>query len=253
MDYAAHYERLIARARGRVLTGYKERHHVLPKCMGGGNEPSNLVDLTPEEHYVAHQLLVKMHPSVNGLVLSAIRMARQCTSNKAYGWLRRRYAKWRTGRAATADTRVRMSLGQTGRKHKQETKDKIRAANLRNGNMPRMTDERRRELAAKTRGIKRAPFTAEHRAKIGASSKGRVFSAEARAKISAAVRSRIYTPEKEAARRAKIAASKRGVKRKPFKRSPHSAEHRAKISSAHKARHAALNAARALSHSSAGQ
>lgn len=46
MNYAAHYERLIERAKNRVLEGYRERHHILPRCMGGTNAPDNLVDLT---------------------------------------------------------------------------------------------------------------------------------------------------------------------------------------------------------------
>lgn len=30
MDYQSHYDRLITRARTRVLSGYSERHHVVP-------------------------------------------------------------------------------------------------------------------------------------------------------------------------------------------------------------------------------
>jgi len=29
--------------------------------MGGSDDKSNLVDLTPEEHFLAHQLLLKIH------------------------------------------------------------------------------------------------------------------------------------------------------------------------------------------------
>ena len=65
----------------------------MPKCMGGGNDVWNIVELTGEEHYVAHQLLVKMYPSVSGLALAAMRMARQCTGNKSYAWLRRLVAE----------------------------------------------------------------------------------------------------------------------------------------------------------------
>ena len=36
---------------------YMERHHIVPKCMGGSNNEDNLVWLTPSEHYVAHKLL----------------------------------------------------------------------------------------------------------------------------------------------------------------------------------------------------
>lgn len=64
----------------------------------------NIVDLTPEEHYVAHQLLVKMYPDHSGLVWAALQMTGQPngqrSNNKVYGWLRKRYqqvAKQRTG------------------------------------------------------------------------------------------------------------------------------------------------------------
>lgn len=51
------------RAKSRkLLEGYSERHHILPKSLGGSNESENLVDLTAREHYLAHKLLVKIHP-----------------------------------------------------------------------------------------------------------------------------------------------------------------------------------------------
>ena len=67
-----HYGRLIERAKTRQLTGYVEKHHVVPKCIGGTDEKSNLVKLTPEEHYVAHQLLVKIYPDNDSLVYAAV-------------------------------------------------------------------------------------------------------------------------------------------------------------------------------------
>lgn len=36
-----------------------ERHHILPRSLGGSNENSNLVNLTPREHYICHLLLTK--------------------------------------------------------------------------------------------------------------------------------------------------------------------------------------------------
>lgn len=92
MNYAAIYERLMNRARTRILTGYSERHHVVPKCQGGNNKRDNLVYLTPEEHYVAHQLLVKIFPNQTGLLNAAQIMGSTRTTNKLYGWLRRKYA-----------------------------------------------------------------------------------------------------------------------------------------------------------------
>src|SRR5688572_18294241 len=141
MNYIAHYARLIDRARGRILTGYKERHHVLPRCLGGGDERGNLVLLTAEEHYVAHQLLVKMHPGHIGLVWATVRMAQQCSGNKAYGWLRRRYSKDLKGNANAK-----------GMKHSEETKARIASSLL---------------------GRKRPPRSPEWGAKISASKKGK--------------------------------------------------------------------------------
>lgn len=92
MNYQKHYRLLIERAACRALSGYRERHHVVPRCMGGTDAPSNVVALTAEEHYVAHQLLVKMHPGVGPLVTVTMLMAKKCSGNKAYGWLRRKNA-----------------------------------------------------------------------------------------------------------------------------------------------------------------
>lgn len=106
MNYQKHYGLLIERARVRKLEGYSERHHITPKCLGGNDDPDNLVDLTPEEHYIAHQLLVKMYPSHPGLVWAAIKMTQNSfattRSNKLYGWLKRKHSaasKMRTGEA----------------------------------------------------------------------------------------------------------------------------------------------------------
>jgi hypothetical protein len=75
---------------------YTENHHVLPKCLGGLNDLSNLVRLTAEEHFVAHQLLVKIHPGNEKLIYAVCFMSYSPTglrvNNRAYGWLKRRLA-----------------------------------------------------------------------------------------------------------------------------------------------------------------
>ena len=207
MNYAAHYNRLISRANGRVLTGYHERHHVLPRCMGGSDEPSNLVDLTPEEHYVAHQLLVKMYPNVRGLATATVRMARQCTGNKAYGWLRRRSgeaAKQRTlsqeqkaaignfwrGRKRSASNAEKIGAFWRGRPRSIEHQLKLNAA--RSLQPPpfagkRHSLETRANITAAQQGKKRGPYksrTADHAANIASALKGRHLSAAHRAAIS---------------------------------------------------------------------
>lgn len=98
MDYQRIYDQLIERAKGRMCEGYTESHHILPECLEGSNEPENLVDLYPEEHYVAHQLLVKLHPNHKGLAWAALMMTGhpngKRVNNKAYGWLKRHWSQF---------------------------------------------------------------------------------------------------------------------------------------------------------------
>jgi hypothetical protein len=212
VNYQTHYDRLIARACGRTIEGYKERHHIVPRCMGGDDELENIVELTAEEHYVAHQLLVKMHPDNFGLALAATRMAKQCTGNKAFGWLRRRASE-------------AISAIHTGKKHRKEWTDKIAAA-LRG--KPLSPESIAKRTAARC-GFK---FSPESRAKLSAArignknSVGRVHSPETRAKISVANRGRTKPPC-IAETRLKLAAALRGKTLSP--------EHRANIAAGMKA------------------
>jgi hypothetical protein len=58
MNYRRQYELLIEKAQLRgSVDGYMERHHIVPRCMGGSNEKENLVELTAREHFLAHRLL----------------------------------------------------------------------------------------------------------------------------------------------------------------------------------------------------
>jgi hypothetical protein len=94
MNYLKIYERIISRGKDRIIEGYKERHHIIPRCMGGSNRSDNLVNLTPEEHYVCHQLLVKIYPDNHKLIYAATAMTMNNVfhkrSNKYYGWLKRK-------------------------------------------------------------------------------------------------------------------------------------------------------------------
>lgn len=119
MNYKRHYDLLIERARNRVLDCYVESHHIIPRCMGGGGEKENIVALTPEEHYVAHQLLVKMHPGKTKLVYAAIMMCGKFNdsraNNKSYGWIKRRHSK-------NVSAQMRGNMHGLGKKHTEEWK-----------------------------------------------------------------------------------------------------------------------------------
>jgi hypothetical protein len=113
MNYTKIYNNLIEKARSRILEGYQEKHHVIPRCMNGTNDITNLVGLTPEEHYIAHLLLVKIYPEHKGLIYAAWYMqyhdSDKRKNNKSHGWLQRLHAEtvsirsremWETNREA---------------------------------------------------------------------------------------------------------------------------------------------------------
>lgn len=50
-----------ARVNEMLITGYTERHHIIPRCLGGTNEANNIVRLTARQHFICHLLLTKMH------------------------------------------------------------------------------------------------------------------------------------------------------------------------------------------------
>ena len=97
MDYQKIYDTIIRRGQNRILEGYSEKHHIVPRCLGGTDDANNLVSLTPEEHYLCHLILVKIHPNDIRLVRAAMFMSStynvKSKNNKTYGWLKRQYSK----------------------------------------------------------------------------------------------------------------------------------------------------------------
>ena len=58
--YTTWYNSLINTAKDRIITGYTEKHHIIPRSLGGGNDNTNLIRLTGREHFICHLLLPKM-------------------------------------------------------------------------------------------------------------------------------------------------------------------------------------------------
>tara|TARA_R110000803_G_scaffold63266_3_gene123860 strand:- start:425 stop:811 length:387 start_codon:yes stop_codon:yes gene_type:complete len=77
MNYQRIYNEIVKRARGRTLEGYKEVHHIKPRCVGGNNTKANLVELTSREHFLCHWLLTRIHPASHGLRFAAFMMAKK--------------------------------------------------------------------------------------------------------------------------------------------------------------------------------
>ena len=107
MNYQTIYESLIHKRKLNPAEGCVEKHHIIPKSMGGGDEDENLVTLTAREHYIAHLLLAKMHantvkfhPMLYALWMmqcSPERLDRpQIKNSRMYGWIREEFVKFQT-------------------------------------------------------------------------------------------------------------------------------------------------------------
>lgn len=116
MNYSAIYDDLIARAVGRPRHGYMERHHIVPRCMGGSDRKENLVYLTAKEHFIAHKLLVRIHPSVYGLWQALVAMGRlREFKSRIVASDRLRAAELRKGFKYSLASREKMSASATAR------------------------------------------------------------------------------------------------------------------------------------------
>jgi|SRR5882762_721123 len=82
--YQRWYDQIITRAKSRRIDEYSERHHILPRSLGGGDEENNLVTLTYREHFLAHWLLVKIY---DGEARRPMVMALHCMTWSLWGRL----------------------------------------------------------------------------------------------------------------------------------------------------------------------
>ena len=113
----------ILETRGRFACGeeYHERHHIMPRCMGGEDEEENLIDLFAREHFEVHKLLAQENPDNNKLVYAWWMLAhidgREITAEEyeeakiAFNKIHRRVM---TGRIVSNETRQKQSAA---RKH----------------------------------------------------------------------------------------------------------------------------------------
>lgn len=119
MDYRKIYFQIVEAALTRdPPTCYTEKHHIVPKCIGGCDHKDNLVTLTAREHFLAHWLLTKMYPEEDKLIYA---WAMMCVSTS----LQDRYTShsFRYAREARADRMRGMTWN-----HTLEAKQKISKA-----------------------------------------------------------------------------------------------------------------------------
>lgn len=129
MNYQKIYNQIIKQASNRVLVGYKERHHIIPKSIGGINDASNLVDLTAREHFICHMLLCEIYPNESKLKYALWAMVNQNSpkqertykvSGRLYERLKQaisvEQSKKQQGVRLSQQTKCKMSQTRTGQK-----------------------------------------------------------------------------------------------------------------------------------------
>lgn len=155
MDYERIYREFIADRKAKLKPdGYTERHHILPRSLGGGDEPENLIDLTARDHYFAHCCLAKAWGGKMWSALfavaamakseaswkyfcrrrmvetSRVRAARQRSAQMTALWASGEFKRKRIYRSLTAEERAKRSAKLKGRKIKPESIAKQRASAL---------------------------------------------------------------------------------------------------------------------------
>jgi hypothetical protein len=117
--YTHWYYNIIGRAQNRQLSKdtYSEKHHIIPRSLGGLNQKHNIVRLSAREHFVCHLLLTKM---VDGperyKMLSAVTRFRQ--SRK---YQHRILTSWEYQKI-----RECAIMARTGQRHTQKARQKIK-------------------------------------------------------------------------------------------------------------------------------
>lgn len=142
------YNEIIERAKMRglnkkLLDGYFEKHHIIPKCLGGLDDDSNYVLLTAKEHFICHHLLWRSNRNNMNLFWAFKAMAFWKGSNtnkrndlmltsKQYEELRKKHNKniseRMSARTVSKQTRQKLKDFNFGKHLTEETKQKISMA-----------------------------------------------------------------------------------------------------------------------------
>jgi hypothetical protein len=171
-----------------VLDGYTERHHIVPRCLGGNDTIDNIVLLTAREHFIVHKLLCRIYPNENKLFF-AYRMMAVMKNSKDND--RDYYVSSREFEEIRILANEKIGNAARGRKlppRRQEVIDKVIATRKRNGY--RHSAETRKKQSEKAIGRQ---FSEEHCKNLSIALTGNPN-----------VTGKASTPEKEMIRRKKI-------------------------------------------------
>lgn len=126
MDYQRIYTQLILKRKEQPISKEcSEKHHIIPRCMKGNDCAENLIRLTFREHFIAHQLLVKIY-NTNSLIYSINMMSNfKRYNSKQYKWFKEKHLNILKGRSLSEETKNKLRVKALLRTHTDETKNKI--------------------------------------------------------------------------------------------------------------------------------
>ncbi len=135
MNYERIYKQLIESRkllnRKKDKSNYYEKHHILPRSLGGSNSEENLVLLTLKEHFVAHLLLIKitkgndkrkMYAALS--MFSKHKLPNRIFSARQYAQIKEAVIKANLGRIVSKETREKLRQHNLGKIVSKETKKK---------------------------------------------------------------------------------------------------------------------------------
>lgn len=137
---------------------YTEKHHIIPRSMGGSDHSDNLILLTGREHFIAHVLLWKSYRNEQtNFALWSMKMKKErnfSLFSKTYEQLKIEHSLFQSERMKQNNpmnnflTRKKISNHKTGQPLKEETKQKMSIA--RKG-VPK-TEETKQKMSAALKG-----------------------------------------------------------------------------------------------------
>ncbi len=166
--YTRWYRQIVERAANRLQPTIIEKHHILPKSLGGMNVKENLAYLTPREHFLCHLLLTRMTSgSANYKMRCAVNMFQNKLkiTSRFYDLLRQKFIASAKGRPKPEGFGLKVAASNRRRKVSENVINKLREYNAQRIPMP---EEKREKFIA----MASAPKSEEHKQKISQARKG---------------------------------------------------------------------------------